>query len=127
MNIIRASLCLFVAAALLPAAGVSGKWTGTAEVKLLDGESRTYNLQANFSQNGDDVSGTIGREYEGDGIPIQKGKMQASKLSFEVTPPEGTTPVKFELDLKGDNLEGSLTGVVDDGPVSGKVRLARPK
>jgi len=127
MNIIRASLYLFVAATLLFGAGVAGKWSGTAEVKLPDGETRTYNLQANFSQSGEDVSGSIGREYEGDGIAIQKGKMQGARLSFEVTPPESMTPVKFKLELKGENLEGSLNGEADGSPLSGRVALARSK
>ena len=127
MNITRVSLCLFLAATLLFGAGVAGKWTGSVQVKLPDGETRSYDLFASFSQNGDDVSGSIGRADEGDGIAIQRGRMQGGRLSFEVTPPESMTPVKFELELNKETLEGSLKGEIDGGPLSGKVALTRSK
>ena len=126
MNILKVSLCLLVSVLLAAAAAVSGKWGGNADVKLPSGESRSYTLELQVTQKGAEVSGTIGTG-EGDGLAIQNGKFEGSRLTFEVTPPEAGSPVKFELDLDGDRLDGQLRGDVDGGAITGKIALTRAK
>jgi hypothetical protein len=124
MRTVKTLACLVAFTFLSNASDVSGKWTGTAEVKLPEGETRVYSVYAEFSQNGEDVSGTIGSEPE-EQIAIQQGKIQGTKFSFEVTPPESLDPVKFQLEVKESRLEGELKGRADRGPISGTVTLSR--
>ncbi len=126
MNILKVSLCLLVSVLLTAGATISGKWGGNADVKLPSGESRSYPLELQVTQKGAEVSGTIGTG-EGDGMEIQNGKFEGSRLSFEVTPPEAGSSVKFELDLNGDRLDGQLRGEADGGAVTGKIALTRAK
>jgi len=126
MNVLKVSLCLLASVLFAASATISGKWGGTAQVKLPSGESRSYTLELQMTQKGPDVSGTIGTG-EGDGVEIQKGKFEGTRLSFEVTPPEAGSPVKFELDLNGDRLEGQLKGEVEGGAITGKIALTRAR
>jgi len=120
---ITLTLLLFAALALT-AADINGKWTGSIDVKMPDGEMVNFPLHFEPAQNGDEVTGTIGREPE-EKLPIQNGKMAGSKLTFEVTPPEGGYPVKFELTVDGAKMEGTLKGDTDSGPVSGTATLTK--
>lgn len=124
MNIVRILSFLLAGALLVTAADVSGTWTGSAELKLADDTLMTYPLKLELTQKGEEVSGTIGRG-EGERIAIQKGKFEGSRFSFEVKPPDADSTVKFDLELDGNRLDGSLKGVVDGGPLAGKVALSR--
>lgn len=110
--------------AALPASDVTGKWTGTVEVKMPDGEVRTYPLHLEVQQSGERITGTIGREPE-EKLPLEKAKLEGGKLSFEVVPADAGAPVAFELEISAGRLEGKLKGETDAGPISGKVTLAR--
>ena len=124
MRLLATLACLSLFAAVMIAADVSGNWRGSIEVKMPDGEIVNYSLHMEAVQKGGEVTGTIGREAE-EKLAIDRGKMEGNTLSFEVTPPEGSFPVKFELMLEGSKLEGTFKGDTGDGPVSGKMTLNR--
>jgi hypothetical protein len=111
-------------AAASAASDVSGRWTGTAEVKMPDGEVRTYPLHLEITRSGERITGTIGREPD-EKLPLEKAKLEGNRLSFEVVPPDAGAPVAFELEVAEGRLEGKLKGETDGGPLSGKVTLAR--
>jgi hypothetical protein len=123
MTSFKILLPLAVFTVLLGASDISGKWSGSAVVKTPDGETITYEIQAQFLQKGEAVSGTIGRTSEE--LAIRNVQIRGTKLSFEVAPPETVDAVKFQLERRGERLEGELKGEVDGGPVSGKVTLSR--
>ena len=124
MRLLAILACLSLFAADMIAADVSGNWRGSIEVKMPDGEIVNHSLHMEAVQKGGEVTGTIGREAD-EKLTIDKGKMEGNTLSFEVTPPEGSFPVKFELMLEGSKLEGTFKGDTGDGPVSGKMTLNR--
>jgi hypothetical protein len=126
MESMRVMTCLLLAALSLAGADVSGKWSGTAEVKVAGSEPQQYVLQLQLTQKGEQVNGTVGRA-DGEETAIQEGRLQGTKFTFQVTPPETLGPVKFELVLNGDRLEGDLKGAVDSGPLTGKVLLSKTK
>jgi hypothetical protein len=73
------------------------------------------------------VSGKIGRQGGGDEGTIRNGKVDGTKVSFEVVSPQTSSPFKFTLTLANDTLEGEMKGSVDEGEVVGKVKLSREK
>lgn len=116
-------LCLPV---LLGAAEVSGKWSGSIEVAdPAGGSSITTPVRAEFEQKVNLVSGRIGRREDERAESIRNGKIEGTKISFEVSSPETTSAMKFSLVLQGDHLEGEMKGTVDSGEIVGRVRLTR--
>jgi hypothetical protein len=111
---------------VLEAADVSGKWSGSIEVAdNAGGSSITTPVRAVFEQKANLVSGKIGRREDERAESIRNGKVEGSKISFEVSSVETTTAMKFNLVLEGDHLEGEMRGMVDSGEITGKVRLTR--
>jgi len=122
-----AGVWLFLCLPLIVAAGdVSGKWTGSIEVAdNAGGSSITTPVRAEFRQTANLVSGKIGRREDEQAEPIRNGKVEGTKISFEVSSVETTSAMKFNLVLEGDHLEGEMKGTVDSGEIVGKVRLTR--
>jgi hypothetical protein len=116
--------CLTVA---LMAADISGKWAGNIEVEdPSGGGSINAAVQAQFQQQSEAVSGTIGRAEDQESESIRNGKLVNGKqLTFEVQAPETSGTMKFVLTLDGDHLEGQMSGTIDSGPITGKVHLMR--
>jgi hypothetical protein len=113
-------------AAMVAANDVSGKWTGSIEVAdNAGGSSITTPVRAEFQQKANLVSGKIGRREDEQVETIRNGKIEGTKISFEVSSVETTTAMKFNLVLEGDHLEGEMKGMVDSGEIVGKVRLTR--
>jgi hypothetical protein len=113
--------CLALA---LSGADVSGKWSGTIDVE--DAGNSTP-VQVELVQKSDIVSGKIGRQGGGDEGTIRNGKVDGTKVSFEVVSPQTSSPFKFTLTLANDTLEGEMKGSVDEGEIVGKVKLSREK
>ena len=113
--------CLALA---LSGADVSGKWSGTIDVE--DAGNSTP-VQVELVQKSDMVSGKIGRQGGGDEGTIRNGKVDGTKVSFEVVSPQTSSPFKFTLTLAKDTLEGEMKGSVDEGEIVGKVKLSREK
>jgi len=111
---------------VLGAADISGKWSGSIEVADTDGGSSiTTPVRAEFEQKANLFSGKIGRKEDERSESIRNGKVEGSKISFEVSSPETLSSMKFNLTLQDDRLEGEMKGMVDSGEIVGKVRLIR--
>jgi hypothetical protein len=105
---------------------VSGKWSGSIEVAdNAGGSAITTPVRAVFEQKANLVSGQIGRREDERAESIRNGKVDGTKISFEVSSVETTSAMKFSLVLRGDHLEGEMKGTVDSGEIVGKVRLTR--
>jgi len=113
--------CLALA---LSGADVSGKWSGTIDVE--DAGSTTP-VQVELVQKSDLVTGKMGRTGGGDEGTIRNGKVEGTKVSFEVVSSQSSNPFKFTLTLVNDTLEGEMKGSVDEGEIVGKVKLNREK
>ncbi|MBZ5591442.1 MAG: hypothetical protein LAP39_04345 [Acidobacteriia bacterium] len=113
--------CLALA---LSGADVSGKWTGTIDI---EDSGSTIPIQVELVQKSDAVSGKIGRVGSGDEGTIRNGKVEGTKVSFEVVSSETSSAFKWTLTLVNDQLEGEMKGAVDEGEIVGKVKLSREK
>lgn len=113
--------CLALA---LSGADVSGKWTGTIDI---EDSGSTIPIQVELVQKSDALSGKVGRAGTGDEGTIRNGKVDGTKVSFEVVSPETSSPFKWNLTLVNDQLEGEMKGSVDEGEIVGKVKLSREK
>jgi hypothetical protein len=111
----------------LTAADISGKWMGNIEVEdSSSGTTINTSVRAEFRQQADQISGTIGREEDQSSESIRNARLQNGRLlTFEVSSPEAGGLIKFVLTLEGDRMEGQMTGSIDSGPISGKVHLSR--
>jgi hypothetical protein len=108
----------------LSGADLTGKWSGSIEI---EDSGTTTPVSVQFVQKEALVSGKIGRTGGGDEENIRNGKVDGKKVSFEVTSPHTSGPMKFTLTLEDDHLEGEMKGSVDEGEIVGKVKLAREK
>ena len=108
----------FFFALALAGADVSGKWSGTAEVKGSDGEPHVRSAFAVFKQAGTEVTGTIGPS-EQEQYPIGKGSAGSGKFTFEmqVELDSGPQTLKAEFRVSGaGKMEGTIAGF-SSGPV----------
>jgi opacity protein-like surface antigen len=95
--ILLAITLMIVAAALVWAADVSGKWT--AQVPGRGGQTRETTF--NFKVDGEKLTGTISG-MQGD-VPISDGKIKGDEISFIVTMSFGGNDIKF-------NYKGKVSG-----------------
>ena len=113
-----ATLILFVAAMVLLAAGVDGKWS--IETQGRNGpQQNTLMVKAE----GANLTGTFEAPGRGGaaGMPvaITDGKVDGNKFTFVV--PGGRGPTKFEGTVDGDQIKGTRTPEGRDGtPFTGK-------
>lgn len=120
----KAFLLLPVLALALSASDVSGKWSGTIDI---EDSGSTIPIQVEFVQKSDVVSGKVGRTGSGEEGTIRNGKVDGTKLSFEVVSAETSSAFKWTLTLVNDQLEGEMKGSVEEGEIVGKVKLSREK
>jgi hypothetical protein len=126
MRIRRLWLFLWVPLVMGASADISGKWSGSIEVAdNAGGSSISTPVRAEFQQKSNLISGKIGRREDEQTESIRNGKVEGTKISFEVSSLETTSAMKFNLVLDGDRLEGEMKGTVDSGEIVGKVRLTR--
>jgi len=111
-------------ALVLSGADVSGKWSGTIDI---EDAGSTIPIQVELVQKSDALSGKVGRAGSGDEGTIRNGKVDGTKLSFEVVSAETSSPFKWTLMLVNDQLEGEMKGSTDEGEIVGKVKLSREK
>ena len=121
-------LLLVVIGLTLPLAAedITGKWSGTIEIADIGGGPIQTTVRAEFAQKAGVVFGKMGRSGDDDS-PIRNGKVEGVEISFEVSSPETTQPMRFTLKLVGGRLEGEMKGAVDEGEIVGKVTLSREK
>ena len=116
-------LCLFLMAALsLADTGLNGKWIGTYDVSVSDGDTMKGRVVMILTQNGSDISGTIGPD-EQQQTPIAKGKVEGDRITFE-SQTEGPL-MRFDLRLTDDHIRGEAIGDLQDTRIRAKVDLAR--
>src|SRR5262245_36083254 len=82
---------------------LTGKWSGSFIVTSSDGETKDDRLLLDLKQNGAELIGTAGPNQE-ERFPIQKGKVERNKLTFEVQSPKFL--INFELSLIDGHLKG---------------------
>ncbi len=106
--------------------GVSGKWAGTIDVvDSTSGTTINTPVRMELVEKDGSISGKIGRREDMDVEPIRNGRIDGSKVFFEVNSTETSAKVKFALTLSGKTMEGEMKGSMDSAPISGKVHLTR--
>ena len=117
------SLAVFLfLTATLAAADVSGKWSGSYDVDMSDGETMKGKVVLVLTQAGSDVTGTVGPD-EQQMSQIKKGNVQGDRITFE-SQTEGPL-MKFELHLENDHLRGEAKGDVDGNVIKVKLDLMK--
>jgi hypothetical protein len=110
----KAMALLILAASMLAAADIAGTYAGTVEIP-----AGTFQVTLTLEQRGDEISGAIATQ--GDSYPIQKGKVNGNKLTFEVAADQ-----VYALECVHEN--GRLTGEIKPaGGGGGKIDVARSK
>lgn len=107
---------------------ITGKWSGTIDVKdESSGTNITTPVQVQFQQRDAAISGNIGRAEDNDLVPIKNAKVEGNKIYFEASSGETLGPAKFNLIVDGDHMEGEMKTSVDTGDITGKVKISRQK
>ena len=123
---------ILLLAPLATAGDVTGKWGGSLEGKVPDGETITVQTHAEFKQQGDSVTGKVWKETEHQ-YSIEKGKIEGSRITFEFKAPEGSEdaePLVHSVRLtvvSEDQLQGEVEIPMDGGKMTGKLTFAREK
>jgi hypothetical protein len=117
-------LCLILAAVNLVAADATGKWTGTLTVRTPEGSERAMPARLELKQEGAKLSGTAGEDAS-DRHPIENGKAEGGRLTFEVS--TGETTMKFALNHEGDEIKGDITRERDGQLQTAKLAVKRDK
>ncbi len=102
-RVLFALLLAFVPLAFA-ATDVSGKWTGSMDLKLPDGSVNSTPVVADLKQAGNTVTGTAGAVGH-EGLTIEKGVIDGGQLTFEVQTGEGSYAVKAKVSdsqIKGE-------------------------
>ena len=95
---------------------LTGKWSGSILFNNPDGDTREGSAFMDLKQNGSELTGTAGPSAD-EQSPIQKGKVEGDKITFEV---QTNGPLmKFELALVDGHLKGEAKAEFD-----GQVRKA---
>ncbi|MDQ2948986.1 MAG: hypothetical protein M3Y27_24100 [Acidobacteriota bacterium] len=113
---------ILMAACSLAGTDLSGKWTGTYDVSVSDGDTMKGRVFMTLTQNGSEVSGKIGPD-EQQQSPIAKGKIDGDRITFE-SQTEGPL-MRFDLRLVDDHIRGEAVGDLQDTKIRAKVELAR--
>ena len=108
------------------AGDISGNWQGTIAVKdEATGTVFTTPVQIQIQQQDSTFSGKIGRAQDSDLSPIKNAKINGNVIYFEAASDETSGPCKFTLTIKGDSMEGDMTGAVENEDITGKVKVTR--
>jgi uncharacterized protein (DUF2147 family) len=121
-RIVVSLLALLALAVVASAADATGKWTGTLTPEGGQGNPAILILK----QAGPAITGSAGPNEEQQ-WPIQTGKIEASKISLQVTDPENGRVYKLELTLDGDHMKGDVTASDGEDTRKAKVELDRAK
>lgn len=101
LTLLLASVLL--AAPAFPPDNITGKWTGSFVITM-DGETRDDTAYMDLKQTGTELTGSAGPSEDRQ-WPIQKGKVEGDKLTFEVQTEQPI--IKFELTLTDGHLKGN--------------------
>ena len=104
---------------------LTGKWTGTLTRTAPDGRTQSIDFMFDLTQKGKVLTGTAGPNAERQ-WPIQKGAVDADKITFQVQQPDG--PLRtFTLKLVKDRLQGEMLAELDGQSFTAKVDGGRAK
>jgi hypothetical protein len=115
------ALLLMLASLAFAAADVSGKWTGTMDVKMPDGSVNSTPVTAELKQTGATVTGTAGVAGQ-DQFALEKGTLAGNQLTFEVHAPDGVYAIKATV-VSETQIKGDISFTVNGG-VQGTATLA---
>ena len=115
----RIVVAVLLSVMCLTAGDVSGNWSGSFKP---NGEDSSHPLYLVFKQDADKLTGS-GGPNESAQHPMQNGKVQGDRLTFEVSAGKGT----FIFDLKGagDEMSGDLQFKGEGETRTAKVSLKR--
>ena len=102
---------------------MTGKWSGSFVITM-DGETRDDTAYMVLKQSGMALTGTAGPNADQQ-WDIQKGKIDGSKVTFEVNA-DGPT-LKFELTLADGHLKGNASAEFDGKTLKAAVDVQRKK
>ena len=120
--------CLLAAAMSIASltVDVSGKWNGSLEVKLPDGETVSQPAWTEFVQKGQEITGGAGGGDSDETSPIEKATFDGKNLSFQFTGPDGRVYKANLILADDDHLEGTLDFALPDGTaLTAKMTLKR--
>lgn len=105
-----------------------GRWSGTVNVEDPgSGTTVTTPVQLVLEEKEGAVIGHITRSDENEDAPIHDAKLINGHFQFEVNSAETNGPVRFDLAISGDQMEGQMTASVDSDDLIGKVQVSRVK
>ena len=113
-------LLIALAVAGLGAADATGTWTGT----LTPAGEEPGPAHAVLKQSGTTLTGTAGPDAS-EQHPIQNGKAENGKLTFEISADSGL--MKVTLEQQGDAMTGLVVRQRDGQTLEAKVALKRAK
>jgi len=123
----RTFLCFLVLAVLAVAAvadvDVSGKWSGTFNMTGPDGDKDGTAILI-LKQSGTDITGTVGPS-EDEQFPIQKGKIEGSKITLEAD--HGGHTMKIDLVLADNRITGEAQMEAEGTTLKAKIDVTRAK
>jgi hypothetical protein len=111
---------LLAAAWTLSGADLTGKWSGTVDMKQ-DGEAQTIPVVMIVKQDGNKLTGTVGTEDEQHAI--QKGLVDGDTVTMEAD--NGEAIYYLELKVDGDQISGAVKAGADGEKM--KIALKRVK
>ncbi len=120
----RLLVCLVLIAFALGAtdSGLTGTWAGSAVLTGPDGQPRNSGAVMILKQEGTALTGTAGPSDERQ-VPIEKGRIEGAKVTFDVSADEST--FHFTMVLDKDQLKGEASGSQAGNPVKVTIELAR--
>jgi len=111
-------LVVMIAACLLPAAAVApeltGKWSGSVEVKDASGQEQTVPVFLLLKQDGQKVTGSGGPSEEEQQYDIENGKVNGNKVTFDVTAGDAVYHSSAEFnqeEMNGETIREQTNGV----------------
>ena len=117
----RALIPMLLAASLF-AADVTGKWSGSYDVSMTDGQTMKGRVYMVLTQTGSDLTGTVGGDEQSQ-TPIKNGKIEGDRITFE-SQTEGPL-MRFDLRLEDEHIRGKASGDMDGGTILAKLDLTR--
>ncbi len=116
--------CLFLSALALSAAKLNGKWSGSFDVTNSNGETKADTAYMDLKEGDGEVTGTAGPNADKQ-WPLQKGKLDGPKLTFEVSTDDGGLLV-CDLLFDEESINGTCSGTGEGGEkMSARLSLKR--
>lgn len=112
---------ILLVAVQMTAADLSGKWSGSFKA---EGADQSIPQLIILTQRGTTLSGSAGPNA-GEQYPLENGKIEGKKASFQVT--TGEWKFTYDLTLANDSLSGDLKLQSTSESRTGRVTLTRVK